>query len=989
MSDTDPKERKRPTLDVPPSVLSVLTDRIGEAPRVSLREEPSAQGGAPVIDPRADERAALPEGRGSYQVLGEIARGGMGTVLRGHDNDLGRDVAMKVLNKDLADRPEVVQRFVEEAQIGGQLQHPGIVPVYELGLMADDRPYFTMKLVKGRTLATLLAERESSSADRSRLVDVFESTCQTVAYAHSRGVIHRDLKPANIMVGAFGEVQVVDWGLAKVLARGGNDDERRAREAQPEHTILETVRSDGSSTGSESLVGSVIGTPAYMPPEQARGDVERLDERADVFALGAILCEILTGAPPYVGERAEILMQAAQAELDDAYARLDASEADAALVDLAKRCLVAAPQARPRSASMVAEAVREYVGGVEERANEARVEAAEARVRVAEERKARRLTLMLAGSVLALISVGGGSWFWIDRARARDAAEASARERALEREVDGVLASARLLASREDWTAARAAIDGARALVAASGDVPRISEEITASEEELGTLQDAADERDERQRDTARLVEELELALRPFDLDPTLDPARREALTYGSYAGIFASHGIDIDGTSTDDLAEEFRGRGLGAEFALLLDGWVSVRRSQGDVDGARHLLAINSAIDPEPLRADLREAMANQDLDMLRTLAADGLYDQPPATLELLADSFIRIGDHSSALATAEYAVAQHPDNARLHNLLSNLIVGNGPRRLSTPEERRLGRRSLPHSWCAVALDPTNPRYRFYLATLLYRIDETAAGLRVAESAVSIGDAVGWSKMIFGGMLAFEDPENPRGREVLEDLMENASTPMLAYYATLIESGRREFLGDLEGALALAAQAARIEGADSDATRTLMQVHLKLGNLAGAERVFADDSLPPVRLNDMAWLLATVDLSTVDDPEVLASVADAAIEYGERAVAETPEVRTRWNTLGACLNRAGRYDEALAAYEESMAVYEGVGTWADWFGLAICHAELGDADTARIWFERARVYVDGTVDHEIGDGMEFVAKEAASRLGLPSPIPE
>ena len=243
--DSSPPPRRRPSLDVPPSVLSVLSARIGEAPRVSLREEPSQAGSAPLIDPASSERASLPEGRGSYQILGEIARGGMGVVLRGHDTDLGRDVALKVLNRELADRPEVVQRFVEEAQIGGQLQHPGIVPVYELGLMADDRPYFTMKLVKGRTLAMLLAERESVTSDRRRLVDVFESICQTVAYAHSRSVIHRDLKPANIMVGAFGEVQVVDWGLAKVLARGGKADEKRAKAMHSQLTVLETVRSEG------------------------------------------------------------------------------------------------------------------------------------------------------------------------------------------------------------------------------------------------------------------------------------------------------------------------------------------------------------------------------------------------------------------------------------------------------------------------------------------------------------------------------------------------------------------------------------------------------------------------------------------------------------------------------------------------------------------------------------------------------------------------
>src|SRR5215471_4975278 len=144
----------------------------------------------------------------------------MGTVLLSRDPELGRDLALKVMRADYTGRPAVMQRFREEAQVGGQLQHPGVVPVYELGCADDGRPYFTMKLVKGVTLAQLLKERSSPAQDRPRFLKVFEQVCQTVAYAHAKGVIHRDLKPANVMVGAFGEVQVMDWGLAKVLNAG-------------------------------------------------------------------------------------------------------------------------------------------------------------------------------------------------------------------------------------------------------------------------------------------------------------------------------------------------------------------------------------------------------------------------------------------------------------------------------------------------------------------------------------------------------------------------------------------------------------------------------------------------------------------------------------------------------------------------------------------------------------------------------------------------
>ena len=141
-------------------------------------------------------------------------------MLKARDPDLNRELAVKVLLESHRHRPELLRRFVEGAQIGGQLQHPGIVPIYDVGRMEDRRPFFAMKLVRGTTLAVLLAGRSSASAELPRFLGILEQVCQTMAYAHARGVIHRDLKPSNIMVGSFGEAQVMDWGLAKVLARG-------------------------------------------------------------------------------------------------------------------------------------------------------------------------------------------------------------------------------------------------------------------------------------------------------------------------------------------------------------------------------------------------------------------------------------------------------------------------------------------------------------------------------------------------------------------------------------------------------------------------------------------------------------------------------------------------------------------------------------------------------------------------------------------------
>jgi serine/threonine protein kinase len=365
------------------SVLKMLGQTLDKVPRVVLRES-AAEVDDPIVQPKSPEMPRR-DSDSRYRLDGEIARGGMGAILKGHDTDLGRVLAIKVLLEAHKDRPEVVQRFIEEAQIGGQLQHPGIAPIYELGQFADQRLFFAMKLVKGQTLSKLLADRHEPAAERGRFIGIFKQVCQTMAYAHSRGVIHRDLKPANIMVGAFGEVQVMDWGLAKVLQTGGVADEQRANQVQQEQSAIQTLRSQVGSDSppmfgtadAHTQMGSVMGTPAYMPPEQALGEVDRLDERADVFGLGAILCVILTGQPPYVGaDLTAVFRQASRGKLKDAFSRLDACGADNDLIELAKHCLMPELTDRPRDAGVLASRITDYLESVEARLRDAEVERA-------------------------------------------------------------------------------------------------------------------------------------------------------------------------------------------------------------------------------------------------------------------------------------------------------------------------------------------------------------------------------------------------------------------------------------------------------------------------------------------------------------------------------------------------------------------------------------------------------------------------------------
>ncbi|MED5374637.1 MAG: SUMF1/EgtB/PvdO family nonheme iron enzyme [Myxococcota bacterium] len=255
------------------------------------------QGGPVALDAIAGISPDLPR-LGPFPVLGELGAGGMGQVFRVLDPYLNRPMAMKVLLEQWTGDPLVSSRFIEEAQATAQLQHPGIVPVHQLGQLPDGRWYFTMQEVQGRTLKEVITHVHAASFERwtptedgwtfRRLVDAFHKVCEAVAYAHARGVVHRDLKPSNVLLGELGQVLVVDWGIAKVMGRPDL--------ATVTGALREPVR---TSRAGDTLPGLVAGTPAFMPPEQARGELDRVDQRSDVYSLGAILFQLLWGHRPY------------------------------------------------------------------------------------------------------------------------------------------------------------------------------------------------------------------------------------------------------------------------------------------------------------------------------------------------------------------------------------------------------------------------------------------------------------------------------------------------------------------------------------------------------------------------------------------------------------------------------------------------------------------------------------------------------------------
>ncbi len=314
-----------------------------------------------IVDSPRDDGPTLvatlayePENRERYTLTRMHAQGGLGQVWLAVDGHLNRSVALKELRPERVADQALAARFLEEAQVTGQLEHPGIVPVYELARRTSDgRPFYTMRFIRGRTLSAAARDyhrkRESGQAeplDLAGLLNAFVAVCNAVAYAHSRGVIHRDLKPENVVLGDFGEVIVLDWGLAKLVGR------------PEEAAALSSIALDQNEGHDATIPGQVMGTPSYMPPEQAEG--ASVNHLSDVYGLGAILYEILTGRPPFEGSETRELLRRVVVE-PPAMPRDLVPATPSALEGVCLKALAKRPADRYGSVAELAEEVRRFL----------------------------------------------------------------------------------------------------------------------------------------------------------------------------------------------------------------------------------------------------------------------------------------------------------------------------------------------------------------------------------------------------------------------------------------------------------------------------------------------------------------------------------------------------------------------------------------------------------------------------------------------------
>ncbi len=797
---------------------------------------------APALElagPRAETLADLPSKVGKYQIVELVAQGGMGVVARARDGELERDVAIKFLRHSLSANPALQQLFRHEARVMGALEHPGIVAIHDLGTTDDGRLFYVMKLVEGESLQALLQRaarpnEPSARADRRHAITAFVRVCETMAFAHSRGIVHGDLKPANVMLGAFGEVQILDWGFARAVQS------------------LRAERDDADDRASPR----VAGTPAFMAPEQARGAVEQVDARTDVFTLGGILCQILTGAPPYRGQtREEVFLRASRAWLDDAHRRLDICGGDGELVLLAHRCLAVDPASRPADAGAVAAAASDYLAAVEQRARELAIEAAQAHARATQEARARRATLLT--SIVIVASLLAGAWALVWYERRENALRADAEQRAhagLARLID---LRDRAQSSTQDkvrlWGEATVVAREAEQLAGA----PHVSDELR---QRLRVV------RAEVERDAQVELRDASARALIDELRPHRGEDRSPAEIDADHRALFALFGVDPDTDDSARVVAALTGSRLHHELATALHHWVHLLRARRGQEPQtwQRLLALADGIDPRPWNVALRRHCSLRELPAMRALAADPeVADVAGNSLGMLAECVAAAGDKETAVRTYRLAHWLQPHDYSIAHDLGVLLMG-----LPEPPRAEITRVFT----AAAAVRPDNAHALVDLASAFLEEGQTAPARVLAKRAIAT------------------DPEYQR--------------------AWLSLAGISSISGDLEGAVAAAREGVRLR-VSPRSLLLLAHALAKAGDAKGA--LAASEQAVQLAPRSPATHAA------VSSMQVALGYLDAAITTQRQVLTFAESDAETWYQLGVALERAGIANEAEAAYRRTI----------------------------------------------------------------------
>lgn len=659
----------------------------------------------------------------------EIARGGMGIVYLAYDTRLNRHVAVKVvISLDPSSSKTGAVRFRREAMITGQMQHPGVPPVHQLGKLRDGRPFIAMKLVDGKTLKEVMSNRKDVS--NARLVEIFSQVCNTMAYSHSKGIIHRDLKPDNIMVGKFGEVLIMDWGLAKRI----NADP----EIQFPSELFSSVNAleiDGEliQEDTETRFGTVVGTPGYMPPEQALG--LPLDKRADVFALGGILYEVLTGFFPFDESTPnQALKLTAKGDLSELFDKLDNCDGDGTLIEIAKNCL------RPKSENRFADAVavndelNRYLQARDEAIRKAEIKQAQTSQKLVLERKRRRQVMALAiGIAFVFVCATLAIIMYLTEKNATMSRrlERESRVWRLLGDINNLktVASNALLSDREQlWTEALIQVRKVEAMIEDAKDPVLLKKFETARKQVVSGAQEAENEKRQRLLDQ-QMIDAVNDAIArshyPNELlqlvsqQPIADAMKRAFLRYG------VAHGGDISkATARIDNSQ------IKAELLLGLRFWriQCVRLNKREL--AQWIARLENSADPDPFRVHLRSQYFRPEGKAMDIALQSPETMKSKLTMHLLVDCLQQFKDQRAARRILELAHFKWPDDFEI-----NFLLGAKRSFYSDPDYRLAAKNfAICH-----ALQPDNPGVLANLTMVAIKNGDLENAIEYAEQVAKL----------------------------------------------------------------------------------------------------------------------------------------------------------------------------------------------------------------------------------------------------------
>jgi tetratricopeptide (TPR) repeat protein len=789
-----------------------------------------------------------------FRVLRPHAQGGLGAVLVALDTELHREVALKQILDHHADDPAGRQRFLLEAEITGGLEHPGIIPVYGLGTYGDGRPYYAMRFIRGDSLkqaiehfhadAALQADPGRRSLELRKLLRRFLDVCNAIDYAHSRGVLHRDIKPGNVLVGKYGETLTVDWGLAKATGRADPSSGER------------TLKPSSASGSAETLPGSAMGTPAYMSPEQACGDLDRLGPRSDVYSLGATFYCLLAGRPPFAGDAAEVIPAVQKGEFRPPRA-VDPS-IDPALEAVCLKAMALRPEDRYGSCRILADDVERWMA---DEPVSAWREPLTRRARRWARRHRPAVTSAAAAVLVGLIGLAAAATVYFQQRQAQGSRLALAvREVSLLRDQ-----------AQEDpegdpvkWHAALQAVKRAEDLLG-----PLIDAAWQRRVRELGEQVATATQAAERD---AKLLREV-VDIRSAEADDP-DGSASDA----AYAQAFRDAGIDMDDLGPESAAAKIKARpaGVALAFAAALDDWATQRRKARprDTDAWKRLVAAARVADPEPTRDRLRQLWSEPDLKtqrqpLLQLAKGADPRGWPPASLTLLAGALADAGERGAAVDLLRRSQAEHPGDVWVNYNLAELLENLHPPR-------------------------TEEAIRFYSVARALR-SETAHELAHALESRGRGDE---AVVVFRDLTRLRS-ENGRHWGCLCVLLTKQGDRAAAETA-------------LQMAVTTQREAIRLRPDDAAAHFAL---GLVLCDGAHDYTAAAAEFREVIRLKpDLAEAHSNLGNALHDQGKL-----DEAINEVREAIRLKPDFAGAHYDLGAVLGHQGKLDEAVAAYREAI----------------------------------------------------------------------